>query len=372
VRRGAIGTLRCAALLLALGAAGCGAAARSPAPPTHAAIGLSDEDPAAFANPHFHLLRQRLHIRLARLITAFDSASRLPAWLSAAQAAGLQAYVTLGGDNSCNNPVGTIPPTGDCPPPSDAAYASGFKSLIRAAPGVHDWGAWSEPSNYVYYPCATPAGSPPPAARACGQARLGAVQAARYWLDAVAADRALGRHDTIVAGETGADCTAPAFNLCPNPGAHGWSGYVPAYLAALGGARPAVWGTNSYHDLQLSPALAATDTNRFTQFVNAEAGAPEIWLTEEGLWLGGRNGAALNGKPQAQRKGAREFLDLPLVPAAHWRQIAREYYYLLRAKPGAGFDSALLDLNGVPRPAFCVLTGEPASRCPGDPTQHPP
>jgi hypothetical protein len=336
-----------------------------PAPATHAVIGFSDQDAGLFANPHFRLLERRLNIRTVRFIVPYDAPAAASAWVAGARAAGLSAYVTLGGDNSCNNPVGTQPATGNCPPPSDAAYTAGFVSLLAAFPSITDWGAWSEPSNYIYYPCATPRGAPPPPANACPPARLDAQRAAAYWRDAEAADRRLSRTDTIVAGETGADCTAPAFNLCTSDGGHTWSGYVPSYLAALGGARPAVWGTHSYHDLQQRPPLSATETNRFVEFLNANAGVPRVWLSEEATWLEGPNGALLNGNAAAQQAAAREFLDLPLVPAARPGQIAREYYYLLQAKRDNGFDSALLDVNGVPRPAYCVLVGEPATHCRG-------
>jgi hypothetical protein len=334
-------------------------------PVTHAAIGLSDEDPAAFANPYFRLLARRLNIRTARLIVAYDAPGTASVWIERARAAGLSAYVTLGGDDSCNNPVGVQPASGNCPPPSDAAYTAGFESLVKAFPSVVDWGAWSEPSNYLYYPCATPRGALPPPADACTPARLDARRAAAYWRDAEAADAQMSRTDTIVAGETGADCTAPVFNLCTSDGGHTWTGYVPGYVAALDGMRPAVWGTHSYHDLQRRPALPATETNRFTQFLNAKAGGPQVWLTEEGTWLEGPNGALLNGNATAQHAAAHEFLDLPLVPAARAGQIAREYYYLLQTKRDNGFDSALLDVNGVPRPAYCELVGEPPVDCRG-------
>jgi len=233
---------------------------------------------------------------------------------------------------------------------------------------VHDWGAWSEPSNYVYYPCARPHGERAPAAGTCAPSRLGPQQAAGYWLAAEAADRTLERSDTIVAGETGADCTAPAFNLCASDGGRTWTGYVPRYLAALRGARPSVWGTHSYHDLQRHPALVATETEQFVRYLNQAAQAPQVWLTEEGTWLEGPNGRLLDGNAGAQQAAAREFLALPLVPAAHAGQVSREYYYLLQAQRNNGFDSALLDYNGVPRPAFCVLVGEPAGDCRGQTT----
>jgi hypothetical protein len=336
-----------------------------PAPATHAAVGLSDEDPAAFTNPFFILLKRRLAIHDARLIVPFDAPERATAWVAGARRAGLMPYVTLGGDDACTTPTGAVPATGNCPPPSDAAYTAAFTAMLRAFPSVTEWGAWSEPSNYLYYPCATAPRAPAPPAKSCGLVRLGAAQAASYWRDAERADRQLGRSDTIVAGETGADCTASAFNLCTTDGGRTWSGYVPTYLAALGGERPTVWGTHSYHDLQERLPLPQSETNWFMTFLNARAGAPQVWLTEEGTWLGGPNGPQLNGNADAQRAAATEFLELPLVPAAHPGQIAREYYYLLRSRPGLGFDSALLDAAGTPRPAYCVLVGAPASECRG-------
>jgi hypothetical protein len=173
----------------------------------------------------------------------------------------------------------------------------------------------------------------------------------------------MGRHDTLVAGETGLDCTPPALNLCTADGGRTWTGFVPRYLAALRGDRPSVWGAHSYHDLQRRPPLSASETNRFVEFLNTQAGAPRLWLTEEGTWLEGPNGALLNGHAAAQ-----QFLDLPLVPAARPGQVAREYYYFLKAKRDNGFDSALLDVNGTPRPAYCVPAGESPAHCRGSTT----
>jgi hypothetical protein len=343
-------------------------AARAAAVPTHASVGISDEDPATFSNPYFGVLRQAMGIQHARLIVAYNDLARAASWVAHAHAAGLAAYLTFGGDNSCNNPVGIQPATGNCPPPTDSSYRDAVTAMVKANPSVHDWGAWSEPSNYLYYPCATPRGQPAPPANACTSARMTAAQAASYWKDAQTADRQLARSDTIVAGETGADCTAPSYNLCTHDNGRTWTGYVPNYLAALGGARPTVWATHSYHDLQRRPALAGSETNRFVQFLNSHVGAPPVWLTEEGAWLEGTYGRLLNGNAAAQSAAATEFLELPLVPAAHSGQVAREYYYLLQAKVLSGFDSALLDLNGEPRPAYCVLTGRPASACPGNTT----
>jgi hypothetical protein len=356
------------ALIGALVAGGESSAPARLGPRTYAAMGFSDESPATFSNAYFRRLQTRLGITQARLIAPFDGVTRAGPWLAAVHAAGLSPYVTLGGDFNCNNPVGATSVFGACPPPTDAVYTAGFTAMVRAYPAVRDWGAWNEPSNYVYYPCATPAGSPAPARHACREARLGAAQAAGYWLDASRADRALGRSDVIVAGETGADCVAPAFNLCTADGRL-WTGYVPAYLAALGGARPAVWGTHSYHDIQERLPLAGTDTNRFISFMNAVAGAPTVWLTEEGAWLGGLYGSSLNGSAAAQRSAAHAFLELPRVPSARRRQIAREYYYQLQSRGGPGFDAGLLDVSGAPRPAYCVLTREAPSRCTGNPTQ---
>ena len=214
---------------------------RAAGPATHAAIGFSDEDPAVFAKPAFRLLASRLGIRTARLIVPYDNPAAAVVWAVRARDSGMSPYLTLGADDSCTNPVGVLPATGNCPPPSAAAYAAGFVALVKALPWVHDWGTWSEPSNDVYYPCATPRGAPPPAAGACAPSRLGPRQAAGYWLAAEAADRSLGRSDTLVAGETGADCTAPVFNLCTSDGGRTWTGFVPSYLAALGHARPSVW-----------------------------------------------------------------------------------------------------------------------------------
>jgi hypothetical protein len=340
------------------------------APVTHAVIGFSDEDPGFFANVYFRVLQRRLRISTARLIVPYDGATApsAAAWVTAAAVAGLSPYLTLGGDDTCNNPVGVHPATGNCPPPATAGYAAGFAALVRRFPSVADWGAWSEPSNYPYYPCATPGGMPPPAVGSCHSARLDPAQAAAYWRAAQAVGRLMGRHDTLVAGETGLDCTPPALNLCTADGGRTWTGFVPRYLAALRGDRPSVWGAHSYHDLQRRPPLSASETNRFVEFLNTKAGAPRLWLTEEGTWLEGPNGALLNGHAAAQRAAAQQFLDLPLVPAARPGQVAREYYYFLKAKRDNGFDSALLDVNGTPRPAYCVPAGESPAHCRGSTT----
>jgi hypothetical protein len=51
--------------------------------------------------------------------------------------AGLQPYITLGPNLSCNSLK--------CYVPSRSEYLKGFKDLIKDEPGVKLWGAWNEP-----------------------------------------------------------------------------------------------------------------------------------------------------------------------------------------------------------------------------------
>src|SRR4051794_37519946 len=93
------------------------ALAALPAAAAHATtVGISDQDPAAFADARL----RALHPRYARLVVPYDAATsepdRVRAWLRAVAAAGLKPHVAF------EHARGTRCPDAPCTAPSRAAY----------------------------------------------------------------------------------------------------------------------------------------------------------------------------------------------------------------------------------------------------------
>ena len=175
--------------------------------------------------------------------------------------------------------------------------------------------------------------------------------------------------DYYVAGEKAlhsacAHCTFAAGEFAA---VHGVGKYVHDFQARLAARakhdhafrKPTVWTIHAYQDV----TLGTHHVRDFEAKLRAEGWKGfEVWVTEAGTLI--KQSTALAGKKGAQRAAAKRFLALARVPT-----VKRVYYYELRAigseNPVNGWDSALLDWNGNPRPAFCVIAGRPTSECNG-------
>ena len=307
-------------------------------------------------------------------------AGALEAFATAARNDGVVPLIGLGNGNgqgrasSATEPRYPNPRTGPTTSPStgDQMYSCGFEGITATLAQVIGEASpietYNEPDNDPNVGTLT---SP--------------ERAARFYLDARAAEQALGARNPLIAG---------AMNYATVD--HNCCGWMDAFLTDLkagvqsfGEPLPAAISGHPYNDPTRSGACAclsdAGTMNLVTQ-VNQELAAGEpIWLTEVGVWLddpasdgaGATLGRDVDGNPLAQAYGAQGFADL----AALSPQVQAVFYYEFETYGdgldvgGDSFDSALLGISsaawgsagqdgaydpaagayGVPRASLCVL-----------------
>jgi hypothetical protein len=124
------------------------ALAAFPAAARATAIGLSDQDAAAFSDARL----RALHLGYARLVVPWDAATsepaRVQAWLGAVAATGLKPHVAF------EHASGTRCPDSPCTAPSRAAYAAAVRRFVARFPQVHTYTTWNE-ANHVSRPVAS-------------------------------------------------------------------------------------------------------------------------------------------------------------------------------------------------------------------------
>ncbi|MEA2226646.1 MAG: hypothetical protein QOF04_276, partial [Solirubrobacteraceae bacterium] len=112
-----------------------------------AAIGISDQDPAAWADPRL----RALGLGHARHVVPWDAATsepvRVEAWLTALAAAGMRPHVAF------EHARGTRCPAAPCAAPSRAAYGQAVRRFIARFPQVRTYTTWNE-ANHVSQPVA--------------------------------------------------------------------------------------------------------------------------------------------------------------------------------------------------------------------------
>ena len=167
---------------------------------------------------------------------------------------------------------------------------------------------------------------------------------------------------------------------------HTQGAFMVDYLGELHGhhSRPLIWALHPYDDVV---HRRTTQTHQFLKDLGGTASGsywhfPTIWLDESGVDLGDTTNGLID-HAALQAAAARTFLRLASVElkasetAGHngpWRPIRRVYYYEWKSdhdwsmspRPPNHFDSALLNINSQPRPAYCVLAGLPPNVCTQD------
>jgi len=228
--------------------------------------------------------------------------------------------------------------------PSTAAYTTDIGQLLGYLDGLGDGvvgylEAWDEPNS----------------------SNVAAAQAAAYWTAANTA--CVSAHCAAIAGDfvdNDPDQGAQAFA----PGCTGGLTYanqlVPyeqAYVAALGGAQPAIWGFHPYYavNCEQSASVTAFEANL------ADPGA-QVWFTEVAAWECVRGQSTPRGAiPQAQDAS---YLVNTLMPqtspsAVFYYEMAAQNYTLSCSKYS---DSELFEANASPgpllaRPAAAIIYG---------------
>jgi hypothetical protein len=327
--------------------------------PQELLYGLADQRAAAFG-PAFdpRLLEGPLHVRVARLVLPYEAVlastkrreerekaekkleltqgEALTVWLRKVQEVNangehLQPYITLWSKGCLDRTACRVPPI--------KRYREAVRALIKdhmkaaaGLPAVRLWGAWNEPDG--------------------AKSRLSAAQAGKLWQVAHSVAVELHCGCTMVAGEFAE-----------------FGPYVRRYKKFMvkHRLRPHVWGLHDYRDLVpgSSNELAKyknRDAEEFAKLTNTGLGKPRIWLSEQGVELdNGLEPTSLDGDPESQRISAEDFLRLADVS----RRVELVDYYMYGAPGPSGqhplpedeavFDSALVNDNSEPSPAYCVV-----------------
>jgi hypothetical protein len=279
-------------------------------------VGIADENPAVFSDPYFLALAPRRTRYIAPYDSIFKDRATLDAWMSAAQAAGMEVVVAF------NPPARmTCPNLGrarGCRPVSGARFKAAFKAFHRAYPWVRIVQPWNEVNNLTQPTAHHP-------------------EAVVLYYKIV---RAVCPRCTVL----GADIQDLP-NMVP---------YVKTLLADFRRAHvrtPRLWGLHNY-----------TDTNRFVQDRNssmrrAAALLPgRIWLTETaGLFRFKPQRARQSFRPSLARQ-ARAMRAIFAQATRYRRKVDRVYLYGWYGAPASNrWDSGILDLHGLPRPVYAVL-----------------
>jgi hypothetical protein len=305
------------------------------------AVGISDSDASSFTHPAW----DSLDVRRARAVAPYDVAQRplddrrrrlLDDWLAAADAAGVEPYVTLARSNLDRRADGVYRA------PTAAQFEAGFRAFRATYPQVRLIGAWNEPNFDV-----SAGGAVLPSGRALANPdcpiedldHCGPLLAAFYWRIAhkVCPDPTC----LIVAGE---------FDSTPND-----RRYWTAYRRALRAHRPRVWSIHPHVDANRFQAAGhrciAGDRRCVTRSFMAWLGGQDaswdgshVWLTEVGAYRRNADGDVFSDA--SQRAATAFILRLPTISP----RITRIYYYNLQNACGGAASCPVQD-RGLIAPA---------------------
>jgi hypothetical protein len=272
----------------------CALALAAPATASAVVVGIGDDNPSFFADPHF----VALGIHESRLVVPWNTAvtpdaswrRRTREWLNAAAAAHVTPLVSFTGDGFGVPSLGT--------------YTRAVGAFVNEFPTVRRFTAWNEP-DWIY--------------RSLG--RNPALAA--HFFDALSS---VCNGCTVVAG----DVYLPAAQLAP---------WLARYAAALH-RRPAAWALHDYYDVRDHSTAQLRVLMRYTH--------GQIWLDETG-------GVERRGhwQPASPARAAADERYL-FSMAQRFPRISRIYHYQWRASR-SGWDSALVSLNGALRPAYQII-----------------
>lgn len=286
--------------------------AANPAPvgPAPLLVGVGDQSPATFAKP----LYRRLGLRISRLVVPWNAALHadrrawVRRWLAAARSAGVEPLISFGrfSGQSMN-------------PPSVSAYRHAFLAFRKAFPRVREYTPWNEANHQSQPTFRRPA-------------------------------RAAAYYKVMRAGCPG--CVIVAADVLDTHSAEIW---LRAFMRALHGPVPQLWGLHNYIDVNRHHPVAHGGTARMLGVVPGQ-----VWLTETGGLV---KTAVL---PYNEKRAARATRYLFTIADAWRARISRVYLYnwrgaltarQARRQPKA-WDSGMTEPNGKPRPAYFALRSE--------------
>jgi hypothetical protein len=288
--------LRC---LLLAGAAHLALAA----PAAAVTVGLSEQQPATFADARV----RALGIRYARLVVPWDAATsepeRVQAWLDAVAAAGMRPHVAFEHLRSerC--------PGAPCSVPGRARYRAAVAAFHRRFPTVRTFTTWNE-ANHRSQPVASR-----PEAVAGFFAEL----------------RAVCPRCTVVAGDV--------------LDSGSYVRWLQRFLAASP-VVPRLWGLHNYGD---------TTYGRTTGTDAVLAAVPgRLWLEETGGIVTIRDATGRQTLAADEARATRA-IDRAFAIAARRPRITRMYLYHWRAGPSDRFDAGLVRPDGSVRPGLAAV-----------------
>jgi hypothetical protein len=287
----------------------CTSLGMAAAPAGAVTVGIAEQKPAMFSDPRFAQTGIG-HARYNVGWDAMDSAwqiAELDAWLSGAQAAGVQPLVTF----SQSRLAGRTRLV-----PTQAQLGRAFRLFRARYPQVRQFAAWNE-------------------ANFCGQPTCHKPEVvAGYY-------REMRRQC--------ASCTVLAAELLDMPNMQAWA---RAFVRANGGRQPAVWGLHNYVSVN---RMQTAGTRQLLKTVKGK-----VWLTETGGIVRrtpkkSRKGSPAFPESSAHAAAVTSFIFRRIVPLSP--RIQRVYLYMWDAGPAStSWDSGLIGPDGTIRPALSVLT----------------
>jgi polysaccharide biosynthesis protein PslG len=270
------------------------------------AIGISDNQPATFADPNFQVLR----LRYARLVSPwnaiFTEPERLDAWLQAARLDGVRPLISF------EHTRGQQCPGRHCKGPSKGQFTRAWRAFHAKYPWVRDVSPWNEVNSATQ-----PTGKRP--------------------------DLAAAYYNIVRANCRG--CTLVAADLLD---ASNIRRYVAAFLTKAKG-KPRLWGLHNY-----------TDTNRFrSRGTNAllQTVRGTVWLTETGGVVRFVTQRGVVALPKSETRAKKAMAYMFKLAEANARRIKRIYVYQWKVNnPFDRFDAGVVRPNGKPRPSYDVLS----------------
>lgn len=309
--------------------------AAAPAAKVNIAVGIGDQSPAMFQNPHFKALK----VKKARYFVPWNAIddptqlARADEWLRAAKTARVRPLLHLDG----------LDIAGNTRPPSVSLWRSKVKALVaryrRGSDGrasVPDWGVWNEANSKTQ-----------PVYRLSGARRT-----AKYFL----ALRKMCR-----------GCTIVALDLLD---AGNFKGYIRAFYRALGSRKrhASVVGIHNYGDTN----RRKNNTGAIIKAVRRYNRRANFWLTETGgialLQFEDPQTGRLRPSPglgcnpsrpaTAERRQARAVAKMFRIARRYRRHVKRLYpynFYGINCDLQRRFDAGLIRADGSRRPAYATL-----------------
>jgi hypothetical protein len=297
-------------LILAVACAALVPVALAPAAPSPSkpVIGIADQVPAVFSDPHF----QELGLTHARIDLAWDvlrdAGQRAPAdaYMQSAHDHNVDVLVTF--DRSRRAGRASVNPT-------PAQFAAELKAMRKRWPWVHEFSTWNEVN----------IGKRP-------------ATVANWWLALTKACPSC----TIL----GADLLdRSATSASPSAVANSLRIWIDGFLEATGGRQPTVWGLHNYIDANNG---RTTVTRAVLSLVKGR-----IWFTETGGLVSRHNGSKFKIPQGLAHAAATTKFILTRLDAVSLR-VDRSYLYQW-TKAGTTWDSAFTDGHGQPRASLSYL-----------------